>query len=79
MHKRILIEVPSVAYPQTCRRQNLFAGYGMDNGKVALHADDHQDEYRSRVAQRVHKLIHPAEELSKHPAKKKDIPKNMVK
>lgn len=43
----------------------------MDNGKVSLHADDDQDKYRSRIAQRVHKLIHPAEELSKHPAEKK--------
>lgn len=42
----------------------------MDNGKVALHADDHQNKYWCRIAERVHELVHAAEELAEDPAKK---------
>lgn len=42
----------------------------MDDGKVPLRADHHQDEDGRRVAERVHKLVHFAQEVSKHPAGK---------
>jgi len=40
------------------------------DGKVALHADDNQDENGGRVAQGVDKLVHAAEELAKDPAER---------
>lgn len=39
----------------------------MDNRKEPLHTDDHQDEYRCSVAHAVHKLVHFAEKIAKHP------------
>lgn len=65
-----------VTHPQSTGRQNLFARDWMDDGKVPLHADDDQDEYRGRVAHAVHKLIHLAEEVAKHPTESERIRKS---
>lgn len=54
-------------YPQPPGGQYLLARDGMDYGKVSLHANHHQDENRRRVAQRVHKLVHLAQEVTKYP------------
>lgn len=40
----------------------------MDDSKVPLRADDHQDEDGSSIAQRVGELVHLAEEIAENPA-----------
>jgi hypothetical protein len=55
-------------HSQSGRRQNLFTRDWMNDGKIAFHTDNNQNEDGGRVAQRMHKLIHFAEEVAKHPA-----------
>lgn len=57
-------------YPESSGSQDLLACNRVNNGKVPLRADDDQDEYRCRIAEAVHKQVHFAQKITKHPAAK---------
>lgn len=62
-----LLKINTYSEPGRC--QNLLARNGIDDGKISLHANNHQNENRCGVTQRMYELVHFAHKLTKHPAR----------
>lgn len=56
-------------YPQRALGHKLLAGNRMNDGTVPFHADQDQNEDGRNVAERLHVLVHAAQDLAEHPAK----------
>lgn len=56
-----------MTYPQSPWGECLFAGNGMNDGKISFHAYHDQDEYWGRRAQAMDELVHFAQEIAKDP------------
>lgn len=68
-HLQFKISKKGNTYSEPGWCQNLLARNGIDDGKISLHANNHQNENRCGVTQRMYELVHFAHKLTKHPAR----------